>query len=60
MSAEVVIGALRFNLLAQSVFLFKLHLRPVLNGHSKIDKTKVFKTDGSLVQLVSIAEYSLH
>ena len=34
-------------------------VNPVLNGHSKIDKTKVLKTDGSLVQVESIAECSL-
>ena len=34
-------------------------LKPVLSGHSKIDKTKVLKTDGSLMQVESIAECSL-
>ena len=33
-------------------------VKPVLSGHSKIDKTKVLKTDGSLVQVESIAECS--
>ena len=33
-------------------------LKPVLSGHSKIDKTKVLKTDGSLMQVESIAECS--
>ena len=32
---------------------------PVLNGHSKIDKTKVLKTNGSLMKVQSIAECSL-
>ena len=32
---------------------------PVLSGHSKIDNTKVSKTDGSLMQDESIAECSL-
>ena len=32
---------------------------PVLSGHSKIDKTKVLKTDGSLMHVQSIAECSL-
>ena len=34
-------------------------LKPVLSGHSKIDKTKVLKTDGSLMHVESIAECSL-
>ena len=33
-------------------------LKPVLSGHSKIDKTKVFKTNGSLMKVESIAECS--
>ena len=31
-------------------------VKPVLSGHSKIDKTKVLKTDGSLMQIESIGE----
>ena len=34
-------------------------VKPVLSGHSKIDKTKALKTDGSLIQVESIAECSL-
>ena len=34
-------------------------VKPVLSSHSKIDKTKVLKTDGSLTQVKSIAECSL-
>ena len=34
-------------------------VKPVLSSHSKIDKTKVLKTDGSLMQVESIAECSL-
>ena len=34
-------------------------VKPVLNGHTKIDKTNVLKTDGSLKQMESIAECSL-
>ena len=34
-------------------------VKPVLSGHSKIDKTKVLKTDASLMQVESIAECSL-
>ena len=34
-------------------------VKPVLSGLSKIDKTKVLKTDGNLVQVESIAECSI-
>ena len=34
-------------------------VKPVLSSHSKIDKTKVLKTDGSLMHVESIAECSL-
>ena len=34
-------------------------VKPVLNGHSKIDKTKIFRTNGSLMKVKSIAECSL-
>ena len=34
-------------------------VKPVLSGHSKIDKTEVLKTDGSLMQVESIAKCSL-
>ena len=33
-------------------------VKPVLSGHSKIDKTKVLKPCGSLMQVKSIAECS--
>ena len=33
-------------------------VKPVLSGHSKIDKTKVLKTYGSLMQVENIAECS--
>ena len=32
--------------------------KPVLSGHSKIDKTKVLMTNGSLMKVKSIAECS--
>ena len=32
-----------------------LTVKPVLSGHSKIVKSKVLKTDGSLMQVESIA-----
>ena len=34
-------------------------VKPVLSGHSKIGKTKVLKTNGSLMKVESIAECSL-
>ena len=34
-------------------------VKPVLGSHSKIDKTKVFKTNGSLMKVENIAECSL-
>ena len=34
-------------------------VKPVLSGHSKLDKTKVLKTNGSLMKVKSIAECSL-
>ena len=34
-------------------------VKPVLSGHSKIDKTKVLKTNGSLMEVESIADCSL-
>ena len=33
-------------------------VKPVLSDHSEIDKTKVLKTDGSLMKVESIAECS--
>ena len=41
------------------ILIIQTTVKPVLSGHSKIDKTKVFKTDGSLMQVESIAECSL-
>ena len=34
-------------------------VNPVLSGHSKIDKTKVLKTNGSLMKVERITECSL-
>ena len=31
-------------------------VKPVLSGHSKIDKTKIFMTNGSLMKVKNIAE----
>ena len=33
-------------------------VKPVLSGHSKIDKTKILKTNSSLMKVKSIAECS--
>ena len=33
--------------------------KPVRNGHSKIDKTKILKTNGSLMKVESNAESSV-
>ena len=36
-----------------------MYSKPVFSGHSKIDKIKVLKTNGSLMKVESIAECSL-
>ena len=33
-------------------------MKPVLSGHSKIDKTKVLMANGSLMKVESIGEHS--
>ena len=42
-----------------NIALFYNYSKPVLRGHTKIDKTKVLKTNGSLMNVESIAECSL-
>ena len=43
-----------------SLFCNKFNtVKPVLRGHSKINKTKVLKTNGILMKFKSIAECSL-
>ena len=37
----------------------ELTVKPVLSSHSKIDKTNTLKTDGSLMQVKSIADAHL-
>ena len=37
---------------------FGYTVKPVLNGHSNIDKTKILMTNGSLMKVESIAECS--
>ena len=36
--------------------LCKATVKPVLSGHSKIDKTKILMTNGSLMKVKRIAE----
>ena len=37
--------------------MFRYSVKPVLSDHSKMDKTKVLKTNGSLMQIESILQY---
>ena len=39
--------------------MFRSIVKPALSGHSKIDKTKILMTNGSLMKVKSIAECSL-
>ena len=43
----------------QQLLVSILHntVKPVQNGHSKIDKTMILMTNGSLMKVESIAEY---
>ena len=41
------------------LYLKYVSVKPVLNSHTKIDKTKVLKTNDSLMKVKSIAECSL-
>ena len=47
------------NAVCRSDVILISKIKPVLSGHSKIDQTKVLKTDGSLMHVESIAECSL-
>ena len=40
------------------IHLQKCTVKPVLNGHTQIDKTKILKTNGSIMKVKSIAECS--
>ena len=42
----------------QYIFCAKVTVKPVLSGHSKVDKAKVLKANGSLMKVESIAECS--
>ena len=39
--------------------MFVYAVRPVISGHSKIDKRKVLNTNGSLTKVKSIAESAI-
>ena len=55
-------STVRLNILLkpQQIYLESSYtVKPVLSGHSKIDKTKVLKTNGSLMKVKSFAECSL-
>ena len=39
--------------------MIEISVKPVLSGHSKIDKTKVLKANGSLMKVERIAQSSL-
>ena len=53
----------RFNkfymFISTSSYSLDYTVKPVLSGHSKIDKTKILMTKGSLMKVESIAECSL-
>ena len=37
----------------------EITVKPVFSGHSKMEKTKVLKTNGSLMKVESIAEFCI-
>ena len=41
-----------------TVYYMYYTVKPALSGHSNIDKTKILKTNGSLMKVESIAECS--
>ena len=52
-------GGYSYSILKKYCISRKFHtVKPVQNDHSKIDKTKVLLTNGSLMQVKSIAECS--
>ena len=53
------IAQITVNKTVSDFFLQRYTVKPVLSSHSKIDKTKVLKTNGSLMKVESIAECSL-
>ena len=50
MSVVLLIGSLPL----YYIFFCKIHSKPVLSGHSKIGKTKVLKTNVSVMKVESI------
>ena len=55
----VVPYSVKFTLLLKQSTLRVHAVKPVLSDHSEIDKTKAFRTNGSLMKVESIAECSL-
>ena len=47
-----------FPYIATLRFTIQITVKPVLNGHSKIDNKKIIMTNGSIMKVKSIAEYS--
>ena len=41
-----------------ALYYFTITVKPMYNDHSKIDKTKILMTNGSLIKVESIAECS--
>ena len=41
-----------------AIINYKIQVKPVLRGHSKIDKTKILMANGTLTKVESIAECS--
>ena len=51
-------GIKQFRSTQDLMFYLMTTVKPVLSGHSKIDKAKVLKTNGSFMKVKSIAECS--
>ena len=45
--------------LQKACIIFFIYSKPVLSGRSKIDKTKIFETNGSSMKLERIAEQNV-
>ena len=63
-AAFSVAQKLNYNILNSIVYQknetsFSFTVKPVLSGHSKLDKISVLNTNGSLMKVESIAECSL-
>ena len=51
-------GASSVFIVCHKVISLVYTVKPVLSSHSKIDETKILMTNGSLMKVESIAEYS--